>query len=168
MKLKRTLAILVAFLFIVIPFNYLPEHEFAFYPTPQNGQVGGLSGVYVYENALAKSGECPYSYEVFQFFDDGTLLDVLLCSDEDIIKSWSDIKKWFHRDTEAQIARGEYFISGKQIWFSTTVYYTYDKRSVTNDYLGTFSENNLILDLHSHYNDHKEKNRIYFKIDVEP
>ncbi|MDP1624200.1 MAG: hypothetical protein Q8L64_00370 [bacterium] len=164
--LKRTLAVLVVFLFLVISFNYLPEHEFAFSPTPQNGHSGGINGVYVRED-FESCGEYSYSYGIFQFYNDGTVLYVPTCSDGDIINDWTDIKKWFRRNNDVEIPRGKYFVSQNQIWFSTSVYYEYNGENVTTDYSGTYSENKLILDVYSHYNGHKKSGVEYLKIDVE-
>ena len=113
-------------------------------------------------------GEYAYLYEIFQFYDDGTVLDVSTCSDGDIISDWADIKKWFNRDNdEIAISRGEYFISHDHIWFTTTVYSDYDKELIIVDYSGTNSDDKVILNVYSHYNGHEENDREYLRIDVE-
>ncbi len=168
-KSKRIIAILATLWFIFFSFNYLPEHEFAFRPTPQNGQLGGINGIFVHEEEIQSPSLCIYSYGVIQLFNDGTVLGVTLCLDENIIESWSDIETWFNRNTKTPISRGKYYVSGKQIWFSIITSYNHpgNESVVVVDYLGTFSKNKLILDLFSHYNGHKETDIEYFKIDVE-
>jgi hypothetical protein len=165
-KLKRIPAVLTVLLFLIIPFNYLPDHEFAFLPTPHGGSSGGINGVYTHED-IETCGEYAYSYKILRFYEDGTVLYVSTCSDGDIINDWIDIRKWFHQNANAEISRGNYFIAEDQIWFTTTVYYKSTGESVIIDCSGMFSENNLILSSYSHFNGREEKNIEYLKMNVE-
>src|SRR5688500_3192734 len=165
-KLRRILAILVVLWFLIISFNYLPDNEFAFRPTPQGGRSGGVNSVYMHED-FETCGEYAYSNEILQFYEDGTVLYVSTCSDGDIINDWADIKQWFNRNTNAEISRGNYFVIEDHIWFTTTVYYKNTGEFVTIDLSGIFSENKLILNSYSHYNDHEDKNKEYIRMNVE-
>lgn len=148
----------------------LPKDEFAFHLVPQGGQVGGINGVFIQQASWGADFideiDCKH-YQVFRFYSDGIVLHQGLCLENDFLDSWSSIKNWFHRDTYEDISRGEYYISGEKIWFSTTSYYSFDDSSITVDYSGTISERNLMLDSYSHFNGYEDKNARYIKINVE-
>jgi hypothetical protein len=173
-KLKRFLPLLAVVVFIVIAI-YQQSNKFVFSPTPQNGQIGGFNGVYVYQDGEEMFGSCrgyKYSYDVLRFYDDGVVLDASICLDEDIIKSWSDVKTWFKRDSYNQtILHGEYFVSGNQIWFRTAPSYDFHNTAPYQaiiDYSGAFSENEMTLNLYAHYMAARVRKDIrYIKIDVE-
>src|SRR5688572_25936963 len=101
-KLKQVFPIFIIVGSIIIAGVYLRSNRFAFSPTPQNGQIGGINGVYVRED-FGSCGEYIHSYQVFRFYDDGTVLYTPLCLDGDVIDDWADIKQWFHRNTDKEI-----------------------------------------------------------------
>jgi hypothetical protein len=147
----------------------LPENEFAFNPVPQDGQIGGIDGVFIQQaswwDEVMDEIDCEH-YDVFRLYGDGIVLHQGVCLEGNFLESWSNIKNWFHRNNYMDLSRGKYYTSGNQIWFSTTSYYSFDAISITVDYSGTFSKRNLILDSYSHSNGNKEKNARYYKIEV--
>lgn len=168
LKSKYTIAILAITLVLLISYSYYSERKFAFAPTPPGGQIGNINGIFVHEKELELLGQCSYEYDVIQLFDDGTVIKVPLCSDENIIEGWSDVKKWFNRDTEIRMSRGKYYVLGNQIWFRTEVFYNFSYiEHVVVDYMGVLVGNKLVLDSFSHKSNHEEKGSEYLKLDVE-
>jgi hypothetical protein len=173
-KLKRVFPLLIVVVCIVVAICQ-QSNKFAFSPIPQNGKIGRFAGVYVYENGEELFGSCKgyaHSYNVLRFYNDGIVLDASICLNEDIIKSWSDIKTWLKQDTDNQtIRRGEYFVSESQIWFRTAPNYDFNNTTPYQaiiDYSGIFSENEMTLNLYAHYITARVRKDIkYIKVDVE-
>ena len=145
------------------PRPVLSENEFAFGPTPEHGQLGGLEGVYYRKGSslierLDEWGcktdgwdHC-VTYELIRFYSDGVVLETPVAtdnvmSDKDLLK----LLKWFNRGTE-ELSKGKYFTSGRKIWFSTSIHYAVDNTTVTVDSSGFILGDMLILDSYSHYN----------------
>lgn len=145
----------------------LPAEIFAFGPTPQGGQSGGISGIFVYEYLSPSDDTCPKTSDVLRFYSDGLVLSVPICMSGSVLERWSDISKWFNRDSEVDISRGQYYLLGEHIWFSTTTNNNpYGPVSI-NDYSGTYMGSILILDSYSHFNGHKSAGYEYVQVNVD-
>jgi hypothetical protein len=154
----------------------LPNDEFAFGPTPQKGQTGGIEGVYYHRASslmeVLEEIECKtkdYGYciteDMLRLYSDGDVVDATTGSDTGTRDDQlPNIQKWLNRDTGAEFSHGKYYILGKYIWFSTTAYYSEDDRSVTVDYSGIILGDRLILDVYSHYNGKKIYKMIFYKL----
>jgi len=153
----------------------LPDDEFAFSPTPQNGQIGGIEGVYYYRasspieilselSCHTEGWDNCTSYHMLRFYDDGVVLSTSIGTDDGIKDEDSpNVERWFNRDTE-EIPHGKYFISGKKIWFSTSITYNDIDRTVTTDYSGWVLGNMLLLNGYSHFNGNNLSNMLFTKL----
>ena len=155
--------------------TFLPNQTFHFGATPQMSQVGGISGVFYHEGEPDEN--CAQTYSVFRFYDDGLVIDVSVCDDEstgDFSKGiWSYISEWFSRENIAATAsQGIYHRVEDKIWFTTVA--EYPSHTVVSDYLGTISEDQLILDRFTYPNGYQIKERegreeyIWFDIPENP
>ena len=186
MKQKRKIIIVSAICILIVAYNFLivktrpilPDDKFAFSPTPQNGQTGGIEGVYYHrassltellEELSCKSegwDNCK-SYLLLRFYNDGALVEASVGSDDGIDNGdFQKLQKWLNRENEG-LSNGQFFVSGNRIWFSTHVYYEDDNRSVTADYSGFILGNILVLDGYSHYNGNSLNKMIFIKLSDE-
>ena len=115
------------------------------------------------------------SYHLLRFYDDGVVLSVGIGTDDGI--QGGDVPKleeWFNRDSE-EISRGQYFMSGKKIWFSTTAYYdgdvyfnyesdNNDDWHVTVDHSGMVIGNMMLINSYSHFNGFGRSNEVFRKL----
>lgn len=171
MKKKRIFAIMGSLLILFVAYDTLiiktkpiiPDNEFAFNPIPENGEGGGIEGVYSHRAStitewldelackLDRWDDCT-GYQVIRFYADGTVLVTSIGfnggMDDDYLPK---LRGWFNKESE-WVSNGKYFVSGNRIWFSTSTYYAIDERTVTVDFSGIVIGNILILDSYSHYN----------------
>ena len=180
MKQKRKVIIVLAICILIVASNFLivktrpilPDDEFAFSPTPQNGQAGGIEGVYYHRassltelleelSCKSEGWDSCTTYQLIRFYNDGTVLEVPIATDDGINDGdLPKLQKWLNSENK-EIPNGKYFISGNKIWFSTSVYYDDNGSTVTSDFSGFVIGNMLILDVYSHYNG-KELNTMMF------
>jgi hypothetical protein len=190
LKTKRrvlTIMVIICVFFIVFTMfssgfkPIIPDEEFAFGPTPQNGQPGNIEGVYYYRSSsqLRILGckadgwtDCT-SYHLLKFYADGTVFTVSIATDDGIHASdLPNLETWFGRDNE-ELSYGQYFISRNRIWFSITTYYDGNMYSnpdthnnedwhVTVDYSGIIlGDHTMILNSYSHLNGFSRSNAFY-------
>jgi hypothetical protein len=159
----------------------IPDEEFAFNPTPQNGQPGNIEGVYYYRSSSqfeilgckADGWHSCTNYSLLKFYDDGWVYKVSIGTDEGISTSdLPNLEIWFSRGDE-ELSYGQYFVSVNRIWFSVTTHYdgslysnpdthNNDDWHVTIDYSGIIlGDNSMILSTYSHYNGFSQNNSLY-------
>ena len=143
------------------------KNAFAAERPPVGGQLGGLSGVFIHEDSPPPDTDGK-TFEFLRFYADGLVLHATICLPGNVPAAWPNIKKWFHRESESEISRGEYYTLDEHIRFSITAAYPSEEISiVTVDYSGTYSENTLILDSCSHANGHENADIEYIRVDVD-
>ena len=145
----------------------IETEPFHFGATPQVSQVGGISGVFYREDAPDET--CAQNYSVFRFYDDGLVMSVSICDDDatgDFLDNvWPDISEWFHRENnDTTNPHGVYYIAENKIWFTTVAEYI--SHAVVIDYLGTFSNERLILNSFSHYNGYETAEAEFIYLDI--
>ncbi len=184
-KRKVAVLLLICVLFVIysimnaIPKPILPDDVFAFNPIPQNGKSEGVEGVYYHrasslieildELTCKVDGwdDCT-TYQLLRFYDDGFVLETPIGTDDGIRNGdLPKLQEWFNRETK-KLPNGKYFISGSRLWFSTSVHYDDDNRTVTSDFSGVMIGNILILDGYSHYNGHRSSKMIFIKLHGNP
>jgi hypothetical protein len=132
----------------------------------QSDQRDRIAGVYVREVSESCGGH-KHSYQIFRFYEDGTVLYVPLCLDGLVANNWKDIGKWFSRENAAtDINRGKYIISNNRISFSTSVQDLETGSSYTREYSGTHLDSELTLDVRMLVNGYTESGMKYLKIGI--
>jgi len=177
MKSKHKFIIVTTVCILLISFGLLnlpskvilPDGDFAFSPTPSNGQSGGVEGIYYHRASspmeILDEVSCKIDgwdnctqYDVLRFYSDGTVISVAIATDDGITADdMPKLQKWFRRD-ETEFPTGKYFISGKHIWFSATT------NTVVTDYSGIVLGNSLLLSGYSHYTQLKLNNMVFFRL----
>ena len=156
----------------------LPDDQFAFSPTPQNGQAGNIEGLYYHRassmmeildelSCKADGWDDCTTYLLLRFYKDGVVVEAGVGSEDRIDNGdLQKLQKWLNRETE-DLPNGQYFISGNRIWLTTRVHYDEDNRTVTADYSGFVLGNILVLDGYSHYNGYSLNKMIFMKMSDE-
>lgn len=111
---------------------------------PSNDRI---KGVFLSEKTATSANGDPCYYLV-QFFEDGTLIHSGLCS-ASVEDNWESISQWFHRDSEKDLARGKYVLTGNTISFKVSAYFSELNHSVALSYEGEYSEDSMVLSLYS-------------------
>lgn len=161
---KPAFVVLVSLLFLIIPCNAVFAERSVFSAAPRSEQNSGLDGVYVHTPA-ERCGQDQQSHKILQFYDDGIVLSASLCSGGDLLHGWRDIQAWFHRDTDhLEVPRGEYSLSQDQIHFRLTVYDDRTGAAVVVEYSGTYTAQQLVLDVYDHYQGLHQPGQVYLKL----
>lgn len=103
-------------------------------------------------DGLYQSEKIDNSWKYARFYEDGTVITV--SSTGSPVK----ISRWFKKENIANknFSRGRYEIKNGRLVFSSTSAYG------TVDYEGVIQDDELILNLHSHINDHRSKGTYRF------
>lgn len=133
----------------------------------QTVQTGKISGVFARE-VFESCGGLKHSFQIFRFYEDGTVLYVPLCLDGDVADNWEKITAWFSRENAGKdINRGKVLISNNRLTFSTTVQDIETGNSYTREYSGTYLGNELMLNVRMLVNGYTETGMKYLKVGIE-
>jgi hypothetical protein len=130
---------------------------------PQESKVGGISGCFSASTSRPPSAINYFVfYNVFRFYNDGTVIGVKVGIDTDtIFESWDEIKIWFNQNNE-KLAKGNYRIGDNQIWFIMS-----DKGHMMAEYYyGVLHDNSMVLNSHNQRDgSEEEKNVEYLELE---
>jgi len=101
--------------------------------------AGGLEGVYITAAPTMLNQEGVPCYQLLRFYPDGLVLQAGVC-DAAIEAARPLIEKWFHRETPVEVGRGVYYTLERQVWFSTSTYFTQLANEITLDFAGIIQD----------------------------
>jgi len=132
-------------------------------PAPQESIVGGISGCFATQTAIPPVSLNNFVfYNVFRFYNDGTVIGVQTGINADTIQeSWDKIKVWFNLNND-DLPRGTYHIIDNQIWFDMSG----TGHMMAEYYYGVFQDNKMILSSHNQRNGSEEEEKVeYFELE---
>jgi YD repeat-containing protein len=141
----------------------IQRDDFAFGPTPEGNRLGGINGIFYLDLDLSSSGECNTAHKFVRLYEDGLVLEGLVCSEKSAVDDWLNVSKWLTRDSgeKSVSTQGTYYMLSQNIWFSTT-----GDDAVRVDYFGIYLDNRLVLNQFYHFNRSRRNNVEYSRLDA--
>ena len=124
-----------------------------------------FKGIYLSEQT-GTSGNGEPCYYLVQFFEDGFLIHSGICS-ESVKDDWINISQWFNRNSDQDLARGNYTLKGNKISFKVSAYFSQVDLDMTLIYEGEYRGSSLILNLLSETTGAEWEEMEFYRLELE-
>ena len=124
-----------------------------------------IEGIFLSEQTGSSDNGEP-CYYLLQLFEDGFLIHSGVCS-ESVQDDWVNISKWFNRNSDQDLGRGNYTLKGNRISFKVSAYFSELDLDVTLNYEGVYRESNLLLNLLSETTGAEWEGMEFYRLELE-
>jgi hypothetical protein len=132
----------------------------------EDNQNSSLSGVFLSEQTSSKENGDTCHY-LLRFYEGGLVLQTGICS-ASVVDGWPEIQEWFNRGSDHEMGRGDYFLDGDQISFTTTAYFSITDQVVTLEFNGEYLGDKIVVDLLSHLTKAEWSEMEFTRLNIEP